>query len=147
MMICKECKREVPSRLFDWSTKRCKKCQEAMTPERIVPDILVTTETSFPEGYVEARLGIVAGESVFGANIFKDIFMEIRDLVGGQSKTMQKVLKDSRAFAMDEMRIEAGKLGANAVIAVDIDYSEIGGSKNMMLVAVTGTAVNLKIPE
>lgn len=103
----------------------------------------ITTEAWI--GDVE-RLGIVATEVVFGMNIFKDLLAKVRDIVGGRSGVVQKTLEDARTAAFEELRIKASELGANAIIAVDIDYHSIstGSAVNMMMVAVSGTAVKIK---
>ncbi|MGH0288669.1 MULTISPECIES: YbjQ family protein [Sinorhizobium] len=90
-------------------------------------------------------LGIVSAQVAFRQNIFKDIFTEVRDLVGGRAKAQQKVFVDSRKAAFDELAVEARNLGADAIVGIDLDFQELaGGSKyGMLLVVVTGTAVKL----
>ena len=106
--------------------------------------MIVTTSDGI-EGYVvETYLGIVAGEAVLGANIVRDFFANIRDMVGGRSGSYQKVLKDGRLLAIDDMIEEARGLGADAVIAVDVDYESVGQSGGMLMVSVNGTAVRLR---
>lgn len=102
--------------------------------------LTVTTETWI--GDVE-RLGIVATEVVLGMNIFKDVLANVRDIFGGRSGAIQNTLEEARTAALRDLRIKAAALGADAVIAVDIDYHSIstGSSVNMMMVAVSGTAV------
>lgn len=91
------------------------------------------------------RLGIVAAEVVIGMHIFRDIGAAFRDVFGGRSGTMQNGLKDLRESALKELKLEAAKLGADAVVAVDLDYSEIsGGGKNMLFLVASGTAVRLQ---
>jgi len=104
--------------------------------------MILTTETTV--GRVE-RLGIVATEVVLGMNIFRDVLANVRDIFGGRSGAVQKTLDEAREAAFDDLRIKAAELGADAVIAVDIDYHSIstGSSVNMMMVAVSGTAVRL----
>lgn len=106
-------------------------------------NIVITTEMSV--GEVE-RLGVVATEVVFGMNIFKDILANVRDVFGGRSGVVQKTLEDARTVAFDELRIKASNLGADAIIAVDIDYHSVstGSAVNMMMVAISGTAVQMK---
>ncbi len=103
--------------------------------------MLVTTTNSV-EGYriVEYR-GIVAGEAILGANVFRDFFASIRDLVGGRSGAYEKVLADARAMAIEEMSERARELGCNAVIGVDIDYETVGQAGSMLMVTAAGTAV------
>lgn len=106
--------------------------------------VLLTTE-SMPSGLtITKRHGIVTAECVFGMHMFKDMFAIGRDLFGGRSGALQNTLKDARNTALQELRIEAATLGANAVIAVDLDYSEIsGGGKSMLFLVASGTAVTL----
>jgi uncharacterized protein YbjQ (UPF0145 family) len=107
--------------------------------------IMLSTETAAPDLKIAARLGIVTAECAFGMNLFKDIFAVGRDIFGGRSASIQTALKDARNTALDELRLEASKLGANAVIAVDLDYSEIsGGGKSMLFLVATGTAVRVE---
>jgi uncharacterized protein YbjQ (UPF0145 family) len=104
-------------------------------------DILLST-TSVIEGRPVTRyLGIVTGEAIIGANIFRDMFASVRDIVGGRSATYEKGLAEARETAMKEMSQKAVALGANAVIAVDIDYEVLGQGNGMLMVAVSGTAV------
>jgi uncharacterized protein YbjQ (UPF0145 family) len=106
--------------------------------------IILTTETVATGLTVEARLGIVTAECVFGMHLFKDLFAIGRDIAGGRSETIQNTLKDARNTALKELKAEALALGANAVIAVDLDYSEIsGGGKSMLFLVASGTAVIL----
>ena len=104
-------------------------------------DILLST-TSVIEGRPVSRyLGIVTGEAIIGANIFRDMFATVRDIVGGRSATYEKGLAEARETAMREMSSKAESLGANAVIAVDIDYEVLGSNNGMLMVSVSGTAV------
>lgn len=106
--------------------------------------VMLTTETQANDLRISERLGIVTAECAFGMNIFKDIFAVGRDLFGGRAASIQNALKDARNTALDELRLEAAGLGADAVIAVDLDYSEIsGGGKSMLFLVATGTAVRL----
>ena len=106
--------------------------------------MLITT-TSNVEGrrIVEYR-GIVAGEAIMGANVFRDLFASIRDFVGGRAAGYEKVLNDAREEALQEMAERAQALGANAVIGVDIDYETVGQGGSMLMVTAAGTAVVLK---
>jgi uncharacterized protein YbjQ (UPF0145 family) len=110
--------------------------------------IILTTETSANDLVIAQRLGVVAAECVFGMHLFKDMFAEMRDLFGGRSQAVQNTLKDARKVALDELRSEAAYLGADAVIGVDLDYSEIsGGGKSMLFLVASGTAVKLSKTE
>jgi uncharacterized protein YbjQ (UPF0145 family) len=103
-------------------------------------DILVTT-TSVIEGRpVRQYLGIVTGEAIIGANIFRDMFATVRDIVGGRSATYEKGLAEARTVALEEMKQRAVALGANAVMAVDLDYEVLGANNGMLMVSASGTA-------
>lgn len=103
----------------------------------------VTTETYV--GDVE-RLGLVASEVVLGMNVFRDVLANLRDLVGGRSGAVQQTLREARDTALTEARAQAAELGGDMIVALDVDYHSIstGGSVNMMLVSVAGTAVKLR---
>lgn len=107
--------------------------------------MLVTTTNSVEGKKVTNYHGLVSGEAIMGANIFKDIFAGIRDIVGGRSASYERELKKAKDIAIQEMTETAQSLGANAIIAVDLDYETIGGgSGNMLMVSACGTAVNLE---
>ena len=107
-------------------------------------DMLTITTNSIEGRRIAEYYGIVSGEAIYGANIFRDIFAGIRDIVGGRSGAYERVLKDGRDRALEDMIEEAEKLGANAVIGVDIDYESLGAKGSMLMVSVTGTAVRLE---
>ena len=103
---------------------------------------MITTTTSSVDGHtVQHYCGIVAGEAVLGANLFKDIFAGLRDLVGGRSGTYERELQNARELALEEMQQKARALGANAVIGVDLDYEVLGQANGMLMVSASGTAV------
>jgi uncharacterized protein YbjQ (UPF0145 family) len=105
--------------------------------------MLVST-TSVIEGRpVKDYLGVVTGEVIVGANIFKDLFAGIRDIVGGRSGSYESTLRDARATALEELQNEARALGADAVIGVDLDYETLGKGGTMLMVTASGTAVKL----
>ena len=85
--------------------------------------------------------GVVTGEAILGANIFKDIFASIRDIVGGRSAAYEKELQKARIIAFQEMSQQAKELGANAIVGIDIDYETVGAQGGMLMVSVSGTAV------
>ena len=87
--------------------------------------------------------GVVTGEAILGANVFRDMFASIRDIVGGRSAAYEKELRKARKIAFEEMDEEARELGANAVIGIDLDYETVGASGGMLMVTVSGTAVTL----
>ncbi|WP_370178317.1 YbjQ family protein [Alteriqipengyuania sp.] len=105
--------------------------------------IIVTTTHAVEGRPAQEYLGIVTGEAIIGANMFRDIFAGIRDIVGGRAGSYEKVLKQARHDAITEMQEEAQKLGANAVIGVDLDYEVIGDTGSMLMVSASGTAVRL----
>lgn len=88
--------------------------------------------------------GVVTGEAILGANVFKDIFASIRDIVGGRSASYERELQKARDIAFDEMCEQAAEAGANAIIGIDIDYETVGGQGAMLMVSVSGTAVMLR---
>jgi uncharacterized protein YbjQ (UPF0145 family) len=90
---------------------------------------------------VTKYLGVVTGEAIIGANIFRDLFATVRDVVGGRSATYEKALAEAREVAMREMQERAQQLGANGVIGIDLDYEVLGASNGMLMVSVSGTAV------
>jgi uncharacterized protein YbjQ (UPF0145 family) len=105
---------------------------------------MLTTTTSTIEGRpVREYLGLVGGEVIVGADLFKDFFASIRDVVGGRSGSYEQSLRDARNAAMQEMERSASQLGADAVIAVDFDYEVLGKGGSMLMVCVCGTAVKL----
>ena len=87
--------------------------------------------------------GVVTGEAILGANIFKDIFASIRDIVGGRSAAYEEELQKARQIAFSEMTEQATELGANAIVGIDIDYETVGSQGGMLMVSVSGTAVTL----
>ena len=101
--------------------------------------MLITTTSHLEGRKITEYLGIVTGETIIGANIFKDFFAGLRDIVGGRSGSYEGVLLEARETALNEMKEKAEKMGANAIIGVDLDYETIG--KGMLMVAATGTAV------
>jgi uncharacterized protein YbjQ (UPF0145 family) len=105
---------------------------------------MIITTTPLVEGKrIVAYHGVVSGEAILGANVFRDFFASIRDVVGGRSGSYEKVLRAGRDTALGEMADEARRLGANAVVGVDLDYGSIGTNESMMMVTANGTAVTL----
>jgi uncharacterized protein YbjQ (UPF0145 family) len=103
---------------------------------------MLLSTTSVIEGRPVTRyLGIVTGEAIIGANVFRDLFAAVRDVVGGRSATYERGLGQARELAMTEMQQRATELGANGVIGVDIDYEVLGQNNGMLMVSVSGTAV------
>jgi len=105
--------------------------------------MLTATTPSIAERPTRETLGVVSGEVILGANIFRDLFAGIRDIVGGRSGSYEEVLREAREGALREMTAEAARLGADAVVGVDLDYETLGANNGMLMVTATGTAVKL----
>ena len=103
--------------------------------------MLVTTTPIIEGKRIIHYYGIVSGETIIGANVFHDFLAGIRDFVGGRSGAYEEVLRQAKETAIKEMEEQAARLGANAVIGVDLDYETVGGSGSMLMVTATGTAV------
>jgi uncharacterized protein YbjQ (UPF0145 family) len=103
--------------------------------------MLVSTTPTVEGRRVVKYFGIVSGEAILGANIFKDLFAGIRDIVGGRSGAYEKELRRAKEIALQDMEEEAKKLGANAVLSVDLDYETLGQNGGMLMVTASGTAV------
>ena len=106
--------------------------------------MLVTTTHNIEGKRILEYKGLVAGEAILGANLFRDLFASIRDIVGGRAGSYEKVLNDARKTAVSEMTDKAEQLGANAVIGVDIDYETVGTNGSMLMVTAAGTAVRIE---
>ncbi len=105
--------------------------------------MIVTTTPTVEGRPVREYLGIVSGEAIMGANIFKDLFANIRDIVGGRAGAYEAQLKQARQAAMDEMIDEAASLGGNAIVGIDLDYEVVGSQGSMLMVCASGTAVSI----
>ena len=103
--------------------------------------IIVTTTNGVDGKIANQYLGIVTGETIIGANIFKDLFASIRDIVGGRSGSYERVLREAKDTALAEMEDAALRLGADAIIGVDLDYETVGANGGMLMVTASGTAV------
>ena len=108
--------------------------------EAAINSITLTTETA-PNLKITKRIEIVTAECAFGMNIFKDLFAGVRDIVGGRSEAVQKTMRDSRKTALYELKKEAYRVGANAVVGVDLDYVEMSSVGSMVMLVASGTAV------
>lgn len=119
--------------------------QEEEDKNKVIGSIKVTTGFTIANRDILEELDVISAEVVYGANIFKDMFSAVRDVVGGRSKAIQNLLKDAKTEAMFELKTQAYQLEADAIIGIDIDYQEIsGGGKSMLMLAISGTAVKLK---
>ena len=106
--------------------------------------MIVTTTDGVDGRAIKTYMGIVTGQAVMGTNMFRDFFASITDVVGGRSGSYEKELRKAKDLAMAEMIEEAGDLGADAVVGVDLDYEHLGGDgKSMLMVSANGTAVKL----
>ena len=105
--------------------------------------MIVTTTPDVAGREITQYLGIVTGEAILGANIFKDLFAGIRDIVGGRSGAYEQELRRAREIAFQELAAQAQQMGADAVIAVDLDYETVGQGGSMLMVTASGTAVRL----
>jgi uncharacterized protein YbjQ (UPF0145 family) len=106
--------------------------------------VIVTTTPTVEGKRITSYKGVITGEAILGANIFKDLFAGIRDIVGGRSATYEKELRRARELAMGELQNYAAELGANAVVGIDLDYETIGANGAMLMVTVSGTAVTVE---
>jgi len=103
--------------------------------------MIISTTPSLEGKKITSYLGVVTGEAIIGANLFRDIFAGIRDIVGGRSGSYEEVLREAKNNALTEMQDNAMKLGANAVVGVDLDYETVGTNGSMLMVTASGTAV------
>ena len=106
-------------------------------------NMIMTTTVDVHGRTITEYRGIVTGEAILGANIFKDLFAGIRDIVGGRSGAYEQELRKARQIALDELAQQARQLGADAVVGIDIDYETVGQGGSMLMVTASGTAVRL----
>lgn len=103
--------------------------------------MILTTTNSLDTHQIREYIGIVSGETIIGANIIKDFFAGIRDIVGGRSGSYESVLKEAKETSLREMEERARMLGADAIIGIDLDYETVGPNGGMLMVTASGTAV------
>jgi len=103
--------------------------------------VIITTTPGIEGKRITRYCGIVTGEAILGANVFKDLFAGIRDIVGGRSATYEAELQQARDIALRELEERATQLGANAIVGVDLDYEVLGANNGMLMVSASGTAV------
>ena len=105
--------------------------------------MILTTTSAIDGRPVRTYLGLVTGEAILGANLFRDLFAGIRDVVGGRSAAYEKELANARETAVREMTERAQQLGADAIVGIDLDYEVLGAQSSMLMVNASGTAVKL----
>jgi len=105
--------------------------------------MLLTTTPTIEGSPIQKYIGIVTSEAIIGANIVKDLFAGIRDIVGGRSGTYERVIEEARMNALRELEIKANNMGANAVVGIDLDFETVGSGGSMLMVVATGTAVRI----
>jgi len=105
--------------------------------------MILSTTNNIDGKPVKDYLGIVTGETIIGANIVKDVFASIRDIVGGRSRSYEKVLREAKDTALKEMTENGERLNADAILGIDLDYETVGNRGGMLMVTASGTAVNL----
>jgi uncharacterized protein YbjQ (UPF0145 family) len=105
--------------------------------------LIIATTPEVPEGKVVRTLGVVTGEAIIGAHIFRDFFAGITNIIGGRAGGYEKALREARDIALQEMQLDAQALGADAVVGVDLDYETLGVENGMLMVTASGTAVKL----
>ena len=103
--------------------------------------MILTTTPNVEGKQITKYCGVVTGEAIRGANIFRDLFANVRDIIGGRSAAYEKELKKARDIAFQELEQAARDLGANAVVGIDLDYEVVGQSGGMLMVSISGTAV------
>ncbi len=106
--------------------------------------MIITTTPTVQGRDIVSYKGVVTGEAIIGAHLFKDLFAGIRDIVGGRSQAYEDTIREAREAAIGEMSMECQRLHGNAIVGVDIDYEVVGQGGSMMMVAVSGTAVVLE---
>jgi uncharacterized protein YbjQ (UPF0145 family) len=106
--------------------------------------MIITTTPTIQGKEISQYLGIVTGEAIMGANIFRDLFASVRDIVGGRSGAYEKELARARETALGELEATAAQLGADAVVGVDLDYEVLGSNNSMLMVTASGTAVKMR---
>lgn len=106
--------------------------------------MLMTTTPSVEGKQIVRYLGVVTGETIIGANVFRDFLAGVKDFFGGRSGSYEAVLREAKDTALEEMARQAEALGANAVVGIDLDYETVGGSGSMLMVTCSGTAVRVE---
>jgi len=145
--VCRDCRAKAEAASMASAYRKIE--QGIVSPEDLndpaLARIIITTGSDIPGRQIDSIIGIVGAETALGLSIFKDIANNFRDFFGGRSKTVQSAVRDARTVCMIELRREAIRLNADAIIAIKIDFSELstGGAGGILFVAATGTAVKL----
>ncbi|MCK0127156.1 heavy metal-binding domain-containing protein [Erythrobacter sp. F6033] len=105
--------------------------------------VIVSTTPTLEGMPIQEYLGVITGEVIVGANVFRDLFASVRDIVGGRSGSYERILADARNQAIEELQAEAASRGGNAVVGIDLDYEVIGANGSMLMVSASGTAVRV----
>ena len=105
--------------------------------------VIVSTTPTLEGKPIQEYLGVITGEVIVGANVFRDLFASVRDIVGGRSGSYERILADARNQAIEELQAEAATRGGNAVVGIDLDYEVIGANGSMLMVSASGTAVKV----
>ncbi len=113
------------------------------SPWKDARSVIVSTTPTLEGRPIQEYCGIVTGEVIVGANIFRDLFASVRDIVGGRSGSYERILADARKQAIEELQAEAAAIGGNAVVGIDLDYEVIGAQGSMLMVSASGTAVRV----
>ncbi len=113
------------------------------SPWKDARGVIVSTTPTLEGHPIQEYRGIVTGEVIVGANLFRDLFANIRDIVGGRSGSYERILADARKQAIEELQAEAAAMGGNAVVGIDLDYEVIGPNGSMLMVSASGTAVRV----
>jgi len=107
-------------------------------------NMILSTTPSLEGKKITSYMGIVTGETIIGANIVRDLFAGIRDIVGGRAESYEEVLREAKDSALNEMSARAVQMGANAIVGVDLDYETVGSGGSMLMVTASGTAVTVE---
>jgi uncharacterized protein YbjQ (UPF0145 family) len=113
------------------------------SPWKDARGVIVSTTPTLEGRPIQEYMGIVTGEVIVGANLFRDLFASVRDIVGGRSGSYERILAEAREQAIAELQAEAAARGANAVVGIDLDYEVIGDTGSMLMVSASGTAVRV----
>ena len=145
--FCAHCNRPLPSEIQSAIKNReeSAKAQIDKELEMQINKIICTTAPNLPGYQIKETLEIVTSECVFGMNMFRDIFASLSDVFGGRSNASQKILRDARKICLRELKKEAMEIGADAIIAIKLDYNEFSGAgKSMLFLVASGTAVKIE---